>query len=347
MTDKPRRILVRSPNPVGDAVMATPAFRAIRRAHPEAEITLVGPARNEPLLRGVPSFDTYLPIADKSLSTMFARIRDLRAQHFDWAVLFPDSPRSALDAMLAGVPRRVGFARDVVRRVLLTEALAPPRVHGKRLPISMIARYRQITDHLGCAHAGDELELVVDEQEAEHAAERLSALGVGEDERLLVVTPGAGFGASKLWPAEHFATACDEIQRRHGLLPLVVPAPDPAEMAIAREIAERARERCIAVVDRPGTLSDLKGFVARSELVLTNDTGPRHVGVAFDKPVVVLIGPSAPRHTHHLMERQRVLCEDVPCSPCGRKICPIDHRCMTRLDPKRAVAAAGELLENV
>ena len=78
--------------------------------------------------------------------------------------------------------------------------------------------------------------------------------------------------------------------------------------------------------------------------MLTNDTGPRHIAVALERPVVVLMGPTDPRHTHHLLERQRVLREDVDCSPCGKKSCPIDHRCMTRLQPERAVAAAAELL---
>jgi lipopolysaccharide heptosyltransferase II len=338
----PRRILVRCPNPVGDAVMATPAFRALRRAHPRAEIALLGPARNASLLRGLPFFDEYLPIPDKGLRTALARVRALRARHFDWAVLLPDSPRSALDALLAGIPRRVGYARDLARRALLSEALDPPREGGRRVPISMIERYLRITRHLGCADAGERLELVVGPEESQRAALRLAARGVEPGRAIALVTPGAGFGASKLWPAEHFARAGDLLLRRFGLLPVVVPAPDPTEVAIAREIAERAEEPCVAL--EPGSLGDLVALVARSRLVLTNDTGPRHVAVALDRPVVVVMGPTDPRHTHHLMEHQRVLREDLPCSPCGLKVCPIDHRCMTRLAPERVVEAAAELL---
>ncbi len=84
--------------------------------------------------------------------------------------------------------------------------------------------------------------------------------------------------------------------------------------------------------------------MARARLVLSNDTGPRHVAVALERPVVVLMGPTDPRHTAHLLERQRVLREDIPCSACGLKECPIDHRCMTHLLPERAVEAAAELL---
>ena len=92
------------------------------------------------------------------------------------------------------------------------------------------------------------------------------------------------------------------------------------------------------------TLEDLKALVARATLLLTNDTGPRHIAVALDRPVITLIGPTDPRHTGHLLERQRVLQEDFDCVPCGKKVCPIDHRCMTRLSPGRVVDAAADLL---
>jgi heptosyltransferase-2 len=97
-------------------------------------------------------------------------------------------------------------------------------------------------------------------------------------------------------------------------------------------------------VDPPPDLEEVKALVARCALLLTNDTGPRHIAVALARPVVVLMGPNDPRHTAQQLERQRVLREEVVCSPCQQKSCPIDQRCMTRLAPERAVAAAEELL---
>jgi heptosyltransferase-2 len=107
-------------------------------------------------------------------------------------------------------------------------------------------------------------------------------------------------------------------------------------------VASRIRERSVLAV--PGSLEDLKAQVERCTLLLTNDTGPRHVAVALGRPVITLMGPTDPRHTAHLLEKQRVLFEDVACRPCGRPTCPIDHRCLRRLSPERAVQAADELL---
>jgi heptosyltransferase-2 len=341
MSEAPRRILIRCPNPVGDAVMATPAMRAVRRAHPRAEIVLMGPPQHEGLLRGLPHFDAYLPVTGRSPRDLWRRSRDLARRGFDWAILLPDSPRTAVEAWLARIPRRVGYARDRIRRAMLTDSLPPPMENGRRVAISMIDRYQQITRVLGVPDDGDTTDLVVHDPSRERVARRLADRGVG-DAPVLLVTPGASFGPAKLWPVEYFAQACDEISRRYGLLPVILPAPNPEEEAIARDVAERCRER--RVLAEPGSLEDLKAMVERCDLLLTNDTGPRHVAVALERPVVTLMGSTDPRHTHHLLERQRVLWEDVPCRPCHQPTCAIDHRCLRRLLPERAVRAAGELL---
>jgi len=338
----PRRILVRAPNWVGDAVMATPSLRALRRAHPAAQITLEGSASIEQLLRGVRSFDQFLRDEKGGMRSLLARRRRLRAADFDWAVMLPDSPRAALGPFLARTPRRVGYARNRLRRWLLTDALAPPQENGKRTPISMVERYLRITRHLGCPDDGRELELAVDPQASERLEGRLQSHGVTRSDGLLVVTPGASFGASKLWPPAHFAAACDRISRRLQLVPVIAPAP--GEISIAHEIAQRASERVLSLADPAIGLEELKALIARCQLVLSNDTGPRQIAVALGRPVVVVMGPTDPRHTAHDLERQRVLREPVSCSPCHRSTCPIDHRCMTRLDPERVAAAAEELL---
>jgi heptosyltransferase-2 len=318
--------------------MATPALAALRAAHPGAEIVAEGRPYLAGLVRGIAEVDAFLPEARGTR----ARVRALRAKRFDLAVLLPDSVRTALAPRLARIPVRAGYARDPLRRALLTHALAPPRAGGRRMPISMIERYLRITRALGCPDAGHETSLGVEPAAREAARKRLAEAGVAPGARTLVVTPGASFGSSKLWPPAHFAAAADAIARRHGLAPVL--APGPGEEALAREIARTMQEPAAVLADPPTSLAELAALVAGAALHLGNDTGPRHIAVAVGTPTVVLIGPTDPRHTAHQLARQRVLREDVPCSPCGLKACPIDHRCMTRIAPERAVAAAAELL---
>jgi heptosyltransferase II len=340
-----RRLLVRLPNPLGDAVMATPALRALRRGLPDAEIAVLGLPHHEGLLRGNQSFDAFVPLRGRRLRDLAVRARELRSRDFDAALLLPDSARAALDPFAARIPVRIGYARDTVRRFLLSDAIAPPRERGRRVAISMIERYLRLARALGVRDAGPALELHVQGDAAERAEALLARAGIARGESVLLVTPGAAYGASKLWPAEHFASACDELRRRFGLVPVIAPAPNAAEIAIARRVSAAIRERHVALLEPDPSLEVFVAIVARAALVLTNDTGPRHVAVALDRPVVTLIGPTDPRHTAHLLENQRVLFEDVACRPCGRSVCPIgDQRCLVRLAPERVVAAASELL---
>jgi heptosyltransferase-2 len=333
--------LVRLPNWVGDALMATPALRALRRAHPAAEISIAASASLGALLGGLGSVDRWLAKERSGVRALARHARELAAQHFDWAVLLPDSVRVALAPALARVPVRAGYARDPLRRALLTHVLEPPRAEGKRVPVSMVERYLAIPRALGCADAGLELDQPLDAMARERIEKRLALAGIGDSEPFVVVTPGASFGASKLWPPEHFAAACLGLGAS-GLR--TVLAPGPGEESVARAIAESAHGEPL-VLDAPvTTLPELAALIARAKLVLTNDTGPRHIAVALGTPVIALLGPTDPRHTAHLLERQRILREPVECSPCHRKTCPIDHRCMRRLEPARVLAAARELL---
>ena len=342
-TDKqPERVLVRAPNWVGDAIMVTPALRSLRRGLPQAHITVEARPFLRDLLADLDSVDEFLPDPGKRLRDLVRRVRRLRERRFDFALLFPDSQRAALAPFLARIPVRFGYARDVARRVLMTDSMPPPSEHGKRLPISMIERYLRLTRALGCEDDGDETEVPF--SEAAHASifGRLHEGGVPAGAELLVAVPGANFGSSKLWPTEHFASACDEIGATRGFFTVI--APGPGEWDLGRRIVEQMHGPAYSITSPGTSLGELAALIRASKLVVTNDTGPRHIGITYGVPTVVVMGPTDPRHTQHQMERQRVVREEVECSPCGLKRCPIDHRCMTRLAPERVVTAAEELL---
>lgn len=339
--DAPDRILVRAPNWVGDVVMATPALRALRRAQPAAEIVVEGRPYLREVLEPLSTVDRFLVDPGRGLSNLRFRVRNLRKGRFDWAIMLPDSQSSALGPYLARIPVRIGCARDPLRRALLTRTIPTPTEDGVRVPISMIERYLRVTRAAGCADAGRDMQVVVRDEWRARVDERLDAAGLAH-ERLLVAIPGASYGSSKLWPAHRFAAACDGIGHEHGLLTVI--APGPGEEDVAQEVAQGMGTAAALLCDPVLTLGELAALLARASLVVTNDTGPRQMAVALGVPAVVLMGPTDPRHSAHHLDRQRVLREEVDCSPCGLKICPIDHRCMTGLDPQRVIAAADELL---
>ncbi len=318
-------------------MMATPALRALRHAHPSAELCVEARPYLRDLLEPLPHVDRFLPDPGRGLSALGRRVRALRSGRFDWAVLLPNSPRSAVGPFLARIPRRVGYATDALRRTLATQPLAPPSDGGGQVAISMIERYLRVTDSLGCPRVGDWMEVPVTEASRSAVHRRVPG-----QSPLCLLIPGAAFGSSKLWPADRFAAAGDALAAEHGLT--CVLAPGPGEQDVARAVADAMSCETVLLEDPVLTLAELTALCARSTLMVTNDTGPRQIAVAMGLPAVVLMGPTDHRYTHHHLGSQRVLQADVDCSPCGKKTCATDHRCMTGLAPEAVVAAARELL---
>jgi heptosyltransferase-2 len=339
----PQRILVRLPTWVGDVVMATPALRALRNGFPDASITVEGRGFMAGLLAGLDSFDEFQPAPGRKLSELWTHSRLLVEKRFDLAVLLPDAARVAIPPWSARIPQRIGYARDPVRRLLLSESLEPPRnTDGSRRPIPMVERYLAITRLVGCDLAEPLVELAVDDGSRDAIKERLHGALDHSKKGYAVVTPGASFGASKLYPPELFAQACDGIVEQCGLS--IVLAPGPGEEALCQRLAELMNHPALVLANPVTTLAEHKALLAGARLALSNDTGPRHMAVALGVPTITVMGPTDPRHTDYQLATQRVLREDFDCMPCHKKVCPIDHRCMTQLAPQRVVAAAVELL---
>ena len=338
------RLYVRLPTWVGDVVMATPTLDALRAALPQAQITFEGRGFMTGLLAGRGDHDAYITSPAKGAGATWRRGRGLAGLHFDAALLLADSVRSALPPWLARIPVRAGYARDPLRRALLTAHRPPPAgPDGRRIPVPMTGRYLELLPLLGLPvpDPAPPTRLVVDDAARQAVATRLYKVGVGA-KPYVVASPGAAFGASKLYPPAQLAAALDGIAREAGLE--VVLAPGPGEEHLCQQVLEAMETHATALVDPPTSLAELVSLVSAAELLVANDTGPRHVAVALGVPSVTLMGPTDRRHTDYQLEQQRVLREDVECSPCHKKICPIDHRCMTRLAPRRVIDAALEVL---
>jgi heptosyltransferase-2 len=270
----------------------------------------------------------------------------LRKTRFDWAVLLTNSFRSALLARLAGIPRRIGYDRDG-RGLLLTDRLAVERVGGRIAVTRMVDYYGRLAEHLGCKPPGDKLELFRGPQSDQAIEQRLGRLGIAERRPLVVISPGASFGASKLWLPERFAALGDWLIEKHDVA--VVISCAPGEEGIARHIADLMKRGGHVLDDPVTTLGEFKSLIGRCDLLVNNDTGPRHVAKALDTPVVTIFGPTDPGWTDTDYALERKVLVPVNCGPCQKKVCPLDdpltrHCCMTGVTVEMVAAAAEELL---
>ncbi len=333
------------PNLVGDTVMATPAIRALRQHFAGARLTAVLRPYVAGVLEGSDWFDQLIFANGGARSQgVLAAAQQLRRLDIDLAVLFPNSFRTAFTAWLGGCRRRVGYAR-YGRWVFLTDRLLPVRAGwGRRLPSPVIDDYNRLAERVGCAWPGYRLELFTTPRD-EAAADRVwEQAGFGEAPEVVCLNPGAAFGAAKYWPREYFVTLARTLvdQRGSGVLVLC----GPGERELARQIAaETGRRGVHALADHPLSLGLTKACVRRADLLVTTDSGPRHFGIAFDRPVLTLFGPTYIAWTETYHARSVHLQKKVNCGPCQRRACPLDHRCMTRLVPEEVFAAAVDLLE--
>ncbi len=338
------KIAVFLPNWIGDAVMATPAVRALRDRYPKAEITALLRPYVAGALEGNPWFDRLLLLDGTGSSRgVLATAWQLRRAGIDLTVLFPNSFRTALIAWLGGCRRRIGFGR-YGRSALLTDVLQPRRDgSGRRIPSPALDDYNDLAEAAGCPWPGYRMELFTTAADEQAADVVWQETGLVASEEVVCLNPGAAFGAAKHWPTEYFAELTRMLvdQRGSGVLVLC----GPAEREQARQIVEQASRRGVhSLADRPVSLGLTKACVRRADLLITTDSGPRHFGVAFDRPVVTLFGPTHIAWTETYHPKSVHMQKQVECGPCQQRVCPLDHRCMRGLLPGEVFNAALELL---
>jgi heptosyltransferase-2 len=177
----------------------------------------------------------------------------------------------------------------------------------------------------------------------EKADQLLCRYGIGPDELVVGFNPGASFGSSKCWPPEYFARTAELIKKECNSK--IILFVGPGEEGIASAIENQTDTEMINTSADKIDLELLKPMIRRCNLLITNDTGPRHYAVAMDVPVVVIMGPTDPRYTASNLENTIVLRQELPCAPCHKKQCPTDQRCMRSITPEMVLQACRELLE--
>ncbi len=323
---QPFKILVRSPNWLGDAVMSIPAVRALAAGRPDAQVSVLAPAKIAELWKSVPEVRSVIEIAPER-NSVFAVSSQIRAAGpFDAAILFPNSFRSALEVWLAGVPRRVGFAGHS-RSALLNQIVRAPAVEpGPSRP----------------HHAEHYLHLARSVGASEPAARTSTPRARTGGFLRIGLVPGAEYGPTKRWFPERFAEAAKKIAAARPCRFVLFGVAKDAEIGRSIE-AEIGAEHCENRIGQT-SLAELMRELQQCDLLLTNDTGTMHLAAWLDVPLVAIFGSTDPVATGPLSSRARVVRHQVECSPCFLRECPLDLRCLKAVGADEVAAAALEML---
>jgi heptosyltransferase-2 len=375
------KILVRATNWIGDAVMSLPAITAIRGSFPDAKITVLARPWVADIYARQTAIDRVIPYraarGARDLSAKWDLAKQLRSEAFDCAILLQNAFEAALLARLAGIPRRIGYDRDG-RGWLLTDPIAVPKpgdiprhqsfyylellrragildalpeTQRKQTEPRLVARpsgsgFWEVQNRSGARRSDDlvpqPIRLDGIDQAMARGAARFAELGAHLP--VIGVSPGAAYGGAKRWMADGFAEAASQVALRESAS--VALFGSESERPLCDAIAHSIQAGGVAAINLAGrtTLREFIDLAAACRLFLTNDSGAMHIASAVGVRTVAVFGATDHIATGPTGPLARVVRQDVDCSPCLLRECPIDHRCMTRVTPDRVAAVAMDLL---
>jgi heptosyltransferase-2 len=348
-TFQPRRVLLVSPNPIGDAVMAEPAMRAIARRFSHARIDILVTGSLAALGQAMPFAHRVVHMATGAgAGARLLRLRllvSLTATRYDLCVLFPNSLSSARVAYFAGIPRISGYARNGRDRYLSDPLPWSPAADD----CHMIDYYGRIAEQLGCedliSDGATRPCLTPDPRVLDTSARVLADRGCRGS--YVVLAPGAAYGGAKRWPARHYAALARELNRRSGHQIVLAGGPDDRTLGQQIVAMSGLGPPALIVLCGETDLSTSLGIIAGCAGFVGNDSGPAHIAAALGRPGVTLFGSSSIARSGPVGARMRPLARSVPCSPCLARECPLGHfECLTDLMPDQVADALQAAIES-
>lgn len=334
-----KKILVIGPSWVGDSVMAQPLYQRLHERHPGLELHVFAPAWTLPLLERMPEVaKAHLnPFGHGALRLRerWQTARQLKAEGFDQAIILPNSLKSALIPLFAGIPLRTGFIGES-RYWILNDSR---ELDEQELPM-MVERFCALAEDRNkplprpIAHPA----LVTNAQSRQQTASRLQ---LDTSRPVVAFCPGAEYGPAKRWPARHFAELAKRFDAAGFAVWLFGSGKDKE---IGEQIAQLAAGKAINLCGSTG-LEEAIDLMGLARLAVCNDSGLMHVAAALGKPLVALYGSSSPDFTPPLSEQAAVVSLNLDCSPCFERNCPYQHtNCLEQLEPDLAWQAAQRFL---
>jgi heptosyltransferase II len=341
------KILIRATNWVGDAIMALPAIRAIR-SRPDAYVSILARSYVADIYRDQ-SVANELIIYDHrgKHAGIFGRERlasELRSHGFDAAILLQNAFDAAWLAWRAGIPERIGYARDA-RSLMLTKAVPVPKpveipAHEKFYYLELLRRSGWIDS------IPDEpfIKLQVNDASRTRAANQLASAGARRHAVRIAIGAGASYGSAKCWPPSRFAELANQLQAQRDADVILFGAAGETDVSSA--IASEMKRAPIDLTGKT-TVADLPALLSQCHVFVGNDSGAMHVAAAVGLPTVAIFGPTDPFGTAPVTPRHTIVRQQPYCSPCFVRRCPIDHRCMTRITTSEVEAAVDPWLASI
>lgn len=326
--------------------MAQSLFKSLKQISGDCRITVMAPDWTRPLLARMPevdeSVDAELGHGELNLITRRAIGRSLKSHGFSTAIVLPNSFKSALIPFHANIPRRVGWSGEW-RAPLLTDCR---RLNERNFPL-MVQRFAALA-HPSANYPPADIpnpELQID---ANVVSSTLGEFGLHGSAQIMAICPGAEFGESKQWPAEHYATLSNTMIGKGWQIWIFGSNNDQlVAEAILADIEHENLASCVNLTGKT-SLAQAIDLMSLASKVVSNDSGLMHIAAALNKPIVGLFGSTSPDFTPPLTERVKLLATDIECRPCFKRQCPYGHRrCLTELDPSRVVEAVHQLTESL
>lgn len=334
-----KKILIVGPAWVGDLVMAQSLFITLKQQMPDCIIDVMAPAWGQAILARMPQVRRAITLplghGEFQLKQRYQFAQSLRPEHYDQAIVLPNSWKSALIPFFAGIPQRTGW-RGEMRYGLLNDCRTLDKA---RYPL-MIERFIALAfpKNILLPQPLAKPALIFN---PENLNKTLAELNLSNKQRILVLAPGAEFGPAKQWPAQHYAQTAQHYLKLGWQVWILGSAKD---QTVAEAIQQPCQHQCINLTGKTN-LGQAVDLIAQADLVISNDSGLMHIASATARPTVVIYGSSSPGFTPPLADQVRILTLNLDCSPCFQRVCPLGHtNCLNHLQPQQVLRAAAELV---
>ena len=342
------RILIIAPNWIGDAVMSQPLLANLKAIYPQSQIDVLASPWVTPIYRACSEVHQVIEaqLEHKQLQWGLRKqlAKQLELNQYDICFVLPNSLKSAIIPWLANIPFRIGY-RGEMRFGLINLALDNPS-KVNRLPMAnhylALANALEHSEEIDANKPADP-KLNISLAAKESIGATLQAASIKE-KSIYVLCPGAEYGATKRWPADHFASLAQQ---------LIANEPDThvillgskSDHALGETIRIKAKSD-LQIHNWCGktSLDEAIALIGMSKALVSNDSGLMHIGAALKVPQVAIFGSSDPHHTPPLSDKAKVLWLNLPCSPCHKRECPLGHlKCLKDILPSAALGAIQTL----